>query len=626
MKSKIITVLLFLIASAFTSNTQAQVLITDDNNYVAHPSSALDIYSQTGGLLIPRVPLTGTTDNTTINNPETSLLVYNTSTVGDVTPGFYFWNGTIWVPISGGDADWNIVGTNMHSVPTGNVGIGTATPIAKLEVAAFAPANQDGIKVSTPGKNGILIATPALDGIIIETPGIDGIKVNTPADDGIEISTPGDDGVTINTAADDGIEINTPIDDGIKINTTGDDGIEINTPGDDGIKINTPTDDGIEIVQPTDMGVMVSIPGKDGVHVINAVRHGVYASSGTTNAVPQDVPLSGVVGLGYDNANDKRKGVSGISLHSDGVWGISYKAGTFGNSAIQTDIVAGVKGVTHPMNPGVDNFAVAGIAEAYGTGVLGIGAGEHGHGMIGISGPEYDNKTITGVWGVAREEQWAPYKTRYPLSNIISKDRVGVLGQSWKKTGVWGESIEGIGMVANSGKEMKYIGDIPSIQAGLFARGFTNDVYGAYIQSDSTSGVVAISHSLDYKKAGIRAEGMSHKNKAAALDIHDGAITVSGSKRPAGKVPVTLNWIPIGDGDDFDLIGHYAILTISNDLIHPVRSVITMTPQISFDTPFMIDILSISDGVVTIKIGSLGPLQPPATGFVHYHIINDNGN
>ncbi len=91
-------------------------------------------------------------------------------------------------------------------------------------------------------------------------------------------------------------------------------------------------------------------------------------------------------------------------------------------------------------------------------------------------------------------------------------------------------------------------------------------------------------------------------------------------------MPVTLNWIPIGDGDDFDLIGHYAILTISNDLIHPVRSVITMTPQISFDTPFMIDILSISDGVVTIKIGSLGPLQPPATGFVHYHIINDNGN
>jgi len=51
------------------------------------------------GLLIPRVALTGTNDNTTIPSPETSLLIYNTATASDVTPGFYYWSGTAWVKL-----------------------------------------------------------------------------------------------------------------------------------------------------------------------------------------------------------------------------------------------------------------------------------------------------------------------------------------------------------------------------------------------------------------------------------------------------------------------------------------------------------------------------------------------
>ncbi|SNR44883.1 hypothetical protein [Flavobacterium sp. ov086] len=53
------------------------------------------------GILIPDVELTGTTDNTTIKNklgettPE-SLLVYNTKTISDVTPGYYYWFDNKW--------------------------------------------------------------------------------------------------------------------------------------------------------------------------------------------------------------------------------------------------------------------------------------------------------------------------------------------------------------------------------------------------------------------------------------------------------------------------------------------------------------------------------------------------
>lgn len=59
-------------------------------------SSALDINSTNSGLLIPRINLTSTTDVTTIANPATSLLVYNTATVSDVVPGYYYWN-TKWI-------------------------------------------------------------------------------------------------------------------------------------------------------------------------------------------------------------------------------------------------------------------------------------------------------------------------------------------------------------------------------------------------------------------------------------------------------------------------------------------------------------------------------------------------
>lgn len=61
----------------------------------------LDIFSDDKGFLTPRVELTGTDDTTTITpNATTGLLVYNTVIAGalpiQVTPGFYYWNGTQW--------------------------------------------------------------------------------------------------------------------------------------------------------------------------------------------------------------------------------------------------------------------------------------------------------------------------------------------------------------------------------------------------------------------------------------------------------------------------------------------------------------------------------------------------
>ena len=82
----------------FNLNLNAQVGINTDN---PASGSLLDIYSDNGGFLIPRVELTGTDDVTTITPVATTgLLVYNTVFAGplivQVTPGFYYWDGVQW--------------------------------------------------------------------------------------------------------------------------------------------------------------------------------------------------------------------------------------------------------------------------------------------------------------------------------------------------------------------------------------------------------------------------------------------------------------------------------------------------------------------------------------------------
>jgi hypothetical protein len=84
---------LFCVASA----TVAQNVGINDDNSAPKSSAMLDVFSTSKGMLIPRVALTSTSAATPITTPETSLLVYNTATAGDVIPGYYYWNGSSWI-------------------------------------------------------------------------------------------------------------------------------------------------------------------------------------------------------------------------------------------------------------------------------------------------------------------------------------------------------------------------------------------------------------------------------------------------------------------------------------------------------------------------------------------------
>jgi hypothetical protein len=99
---KIMRFFLFFIATLFLSVSQAQNVGINGSGTAPAASAMLDVAAANKGLLIPRVGLSAINNNAPIGaGIVTSMLVYNTATAGvapnNVTPGFYYWNGTIWV-------------------------------------------------------------------------------------------------------------------------------------------------------------------------------------------------------------------------------------------------------------------------------------------------------------------------------------------------------------------------------------------------------------------------------------------------------------------------------------------------------------------------------------------------
>jgi len=129
----------------------SQAIGIGESVFTPDPSAMLEVQATNKGILIPRVALTQTTLSSPITSPATSLLVYNTATINDVTPGYYYWDGTKWVRLVGGNGNITCNTANFVLKSNGtdvtcsqifddgtNVGIGTTSPNrAKLEIAGM---------------------------------------------------------------------------------------------------------------------------------------------------------------------------------------------------------------------------------------------------------------------------------------------------------------------------------------------------------------------------------------------------------------------------------------------------------------------------------------------------------
>ena len=112
-------------------------------------SAVLDVSSSALGFLVPRMTLA---QRNAIVSPATGLIIFQT----DNTPGLYYNSGTpsapAWATVGSNAAQWLTNGTSLY-YNGGNIGIGTSTPTAKLQVAG-GDANINGLTVGK-GTGGI---------------------------------------------------------------------------------------------------------------------------------------------------------------------------------------------------------------------------------------------------------------------------------------------------------------------------------------------------------------------------------------------------------------------------------------------------------------------------------------
>lgn len=139
--------LVFVVTAAF-----AQVKV-GDNPTTINPNAVLEMESTNKGMLLPRVALTSTTAAAPLTGFVAGMSVYNTATAGDVTPGYYYCDGTQWVRLAtGGMSEW------IDGTVTGLNAI-----LAKQALDASIDGTADTVAITD---NGRLIISDAIGGFI----------------------------------------------------------------------------------------------------------------------------------------------------------------------------------------------------------------------------------------------------------------------------------------------------------------------------------------------------------------------------------------------------------------------------------------------------------------------------
>ena len=90
--------------AAIYNKNDRTVVIGPADTVPLNANASLQFTSTTKGILIPRIELVQLSNPSpfaSLNATDEGILVYNTKLENDVTPGFYYWDKTIWKPFNG---------------------------------------------------------------------------------------------------------------------------------------------------------------------------------------------------------------------------------------------------------------------------------------------------------------------------------------------------------------------------------------------------------------------------------------------------------------------------------------------------------------------------------------------
>ena len=143
-----------LLSAAFFVSTWGVYSQVGIGTLTPEASSQLDIVSHNKGVLLPRISLGSTTDTTTITQGNVnSLLVFNTNTQNDITPGYYYWYENKWRRVVNADdisaLDKNTTNVSF-AVENGNLlltdsdGNNVSIPLSQINIPTTLVDNNDG--------------------------------------------------------------------------------------------------------------------------------------------------------------------------------------------------------------------------------------------------------------------------------------------------------------------------------------------------------------------------------------------------------------------------------------------------------------------------------------------------
>ncbi|SFI79979.1 hypothetical protein, partial [Myroides guanonis] len=168
MKKRLLTVAFLM--GALGAYSQVGIGTTNPNK-----SSQLEVVAKDKGILIPQIALKSSTDKTTITHGNiTSLLVWNTNTIADITPGYYYWYENKWMRILDADAfsklDSNTKNTSLtvqgdKLVLTDTDGKTVDIPLDLINIPTILVKNPNGTYTYT-NETGATVIIDATDNVI----------------------------------------------------------------------------------------------------------------------------------------------------------------------------------------------------------------------------------------------------------------------------------------------------------------------------------------------------------------------------------------------------------------------------------------------------------------------------